>query len=152
MAPIANDDDQSFATAQTSCFTRKPTSNKHVAFAEIDDFSEFESHRTLKPPEPSHAEDYQDTTGGTADDRDEFSDQASTGTRIPEKKNNKTEKKSQDMKKPPGKYKSMKDTLKKVTAEMDNKMPTNSSNGPYQPNDMINPSQAPTQSDREGKG
>ena len=56
------------------------------------------------------------------------------------------------MKKPPGKYKSMKDTLKKVTAEMDNKMPTNSSNGPYQPNDMINPSQAPTQSDREGKG
>ena len=44
MAPAAKDD-------KTSCFTRRPTSNKHVAFAEIDDFSDYKSLRTLKPPE-----------------------------------------------------------------------------------------------------
>ena len=51
MAPAAQDDDKLFGTAQTSCFTRRPTSNKHVAFAEIDDFSDYKSLRTLKPPE-----------------------------------------------------------------------------------------------------
>ena len=58
MVPSTNDEDRSFATGQTSCFTRKPTNDKHVAFADTDDFSDFKSHRTLKPPEPPQPEDY----------------------------------------------------------------------------------------------
>ena len=56
------------------------------------------------------------------------------------------------MKKPPGKYKTMKDTLKRVSAEVENGLPKNSSSGSYQPQDMTNPSHASTQSDGEGKG
>ena len=152
MAPIANDEDKSFATGQTSCFTRKPTNNKHVAFVDMDDLSDFKSHRTLKPPEIPQPKDYQDDTDGTAEDSDEFSDQISNGTRMPEKKDNKTELKSQDTKKPPGKYKSMRDTLKKVSSELDNKTEKDSNKGSYQPENMNNPSQALTQSDGEGKG
>ena len=90
MAPAAKDDDKSFGTAQTSCFTRRPTSNKHVAFVETDDFSDYKSLRILKPPEQPTVGEDQDTTDGTADS-DDVSDQSSAGTKMPEKNNNEKE-------------------------------------------------------------
>ena len=152
MAPIANDEDKSFATGQTSCFTRKPTNDKHVVFVDMDDMSDFKSQRTLKPPEIPQPKDYQDNTDGMAEDSDGFSDQMSNRTRMPETKDNDIELKSQDTRKPPGKYKSMRDTLTKVSSELENKTERNSNEGFYQPKNMNDPSQALTQSDGEGEG
>ena len=151
MATTTNDEDKSFATAQSSCFTRRLSSTKHVAFADIDDFTAYKSHRTLKPPEPPNEEECQDNTD-VSSDSDDLSDQSSTKTGIPEQKNQEIKTEPKNTKKLPGKYKSMKDTLKRVSAEVENRLPKTSSIGSYQPQDKTNPSHAPTQSDGEGKG
>ena len=152
MVPTTNDGDKSFATAQSSCFTRKPVSTKHVAFAGLDDFSDFKSHRTLKPPKLPHEEEC-DASTDASEDSAGFSDQSVTKTRMRDEENNKEEIEEQKTNKPPGKYKSMKDTLKRVAAEVENRQPhTTHASGSYQPQEKTNPSHAPTQGDGEGKG
>ena len=63
-APTKKKDDMSTDKSLLSCFTRRPDSKpaKSVAFADLDDFSDAQSLRTLVPPDQPTLEENQDDT------------------------------------------------------------------------------------------
>ena len=157
-APIRKKDDMSVDRSHMSCFTRRPEASpsKTVALADLDDFSETKSLRTLIPPEPPTPEKDQTLLYDT--DTSDFSEQSSFKTNkeirtAKEVTHTDDEDSTQNTPgKAPAKYTSMKDTLKRVTAELETTTMRDTKEGPYPPEVSNNPHQDLSEDSGEGSG
>ena len=158
VAPVRKIDDMSADKSLMSCFTRRPEASpsKTVAFADLDDFSDTKSLRTLIPPEPPTAEEDQILVYDT--DTSDFSEQSSYKTNKEIRKTRAvTQADEEDSTqstsgKVPAKYTSMKDTLKRVTAELETTTMRDTEKGPYPPEVSNNPHQDLSEDSGEGSG